>query len=235
LSLLLVLQPPVFSTFQILKMQDSIKADLIKVSETARGTIVVSARDLHQSLEIKTQFTDWCKRMFEYGFTENLDYVAVTQKKVTAQGNANAYTDYALTLDAAKHIAMVQRTPKGKELRQYFIEVEKKHNEPKPVISIEEHLVQQAQIIFANSKRIKEIESRVDQLEAMGSTIPTGFLTISGYAAKLASRKCLELGYITGSVHSEKFGSVKSYPIEALQMVFDEFFSATPSRLSDIR
>jgi phage anti-repressor protein len=86
---------------------------------------MVSARNLHTFLGMETQFTIWMKRMFEYGFEENVDYGAVNQKRLTAQGNETVFTDYVLTLDTAKEICMLQRSEKGKQARRYFIEVEK--------------------------------------------------------------------------------------------------------------
>lgn len=95
--------------------------DLIKISENAEGEKVVSARELHEFLEVKRDFTNWCKQMFEYGFEENIDY------SLTKIGERFAHnkTDYALTLDTAKEIAMIQKTEKGKMARRYFIEAEK--------------------------------------------------------------------------------------------------------------
>lgn len=55
--------------------------------------------------------------MINYGFVENSDFVLVTQKRLTAQGNATEYIDHAMTLDMAKEIAMIQRTEKGKQAR----------------------------------------------------------------------------------------------------------------------
>jgi phage anti-repressor protein len=96
--------------------------ELIKITTNSQGGDVVSARELHQFLEVQTKFNDWINRMFEYGLTENIDYVAITQKRVTAQGNETTFTDYALTIDCVKHISMLQRTDKGKQARQYFID-----------------------------------------------------------------------------------------------------------------
>ncbi len=89
------------------------------------GKQTVSARELHEKLGIETRFNDWFKRMCEYGFEEKVDFVAITQKRVTAQGNETTFTDYAITLDMAKEICMIQRTEIGKKFRQYFIEAEK--------------------------------------------------------------------------------------------------------------
>jgi anti-repressor protein len=97
--------------------------ELIKIVETEIGR-VSSARDLHKVLSVKTEFSKWCKRMFEYGFIENQDYTLVK----IGEGNAHNKTDYAITIDTAKEISMLQRTDKGKEVRQYYISVEKNNS-----------------------------------------------------------------------------------------------------------
>lgn len=95
--------------------------ELIKVNENN----TVSARELHEFLEIATRFNDWFERMINYGFEENSDFRAITQKRVTAQGNTTTSIDYEITLDMAKELSMIQRTEKGKQARQYFINCEK--------------------------------------------------------------------------------------------------------------
>lgn len=97
--------------------------ELIKITKTENG-LVSSARDLHIALKVKTEFSKWCKRMFEYGFIENQDYTLVK----IGEGNAHNKTDYAITSDTAKEIAMLQRSEVGKQIRQYYIEYEKTHN-----------------------------------------------------------------------------------------------------------
>lgn len=100
--------------------------ELMNITEK-NGQQVVSARELHEFLEVTTRFNDWFKRMVEnYGFEENADFVAITQKRVTAQGNETTFTEYAISLDMAKELSMVQRTERGKQARQYFIACEKK-------------------------------------------------------------------------------------------------------------
>lgn len=99
--------------------------ELIQIKTNEQGQKLVSARELHEGLEVKTRFNDWFIRMLQYGFEENTDFTAITQKKVTAQGNETTFTDYVITLDMAKEISMIQRNETGKKFRQYFIECEK--------------------------------------------------------------------------------------------------------------
>jgi anti-repressor protein len=90
--------------------------ELIKVTEN-NGKTAVSARELHAFLEVETPLTKWALRMFEYGFEENVDWTKLSTE--------NQQVDYAITLDCAKHLAMMQRTEKGMAARNYFIECEK--------------------------------------------------------------------------------------------------------------
>lgn len=93
----------------------------------------VSARELHEKLNIGTQYTKWFERMCEYGFSENEDFKAISQKRLTAQGNETTYIDHEISLDMAKHICMIQRTSEGKAVRQYLIDLEKAWNSPEQV------------------------------------------------------------------------------------------------------
>lgn len=95
--------------------------ELIKVNKENN---TVSARELHKFLEIGTRFDKWFRRMCEYGFNENDDFIRVAQKCPTL-GGIQTIIDYAITIDMAKEISMIQRTEKGKQARQYFIQCEK--------------------------------------------------------------------------------------------------------------
>ena len=106
--------------------------EIIKI-ENYNGNEVVSARSLHEFLEIETRFDNWCKRMFEYGFVENIDYSNVVfDNQYSNLSKENQLVDYGLTLDCAKEISMIQRSEKGKQARLYFIDCEKKLKEIKP-------------------------------------------------------------------------------------------------------
>ncbi len=109
--------------------------ELLKIDLNENQEPIISGRELHERLKVKTKYKDWFPRMIEYGFVENIDFVAMAQKRATAQGNETTYTDHALKLDMAKEIAMLQRSEKGKEIRQYFIQVEKEYNSPEKIMA----------------------------------------------------------------------------------------------------
>lgn len=110
--------------------------DLIKINyETEQPT--VSARELYEGLEIKTAFKDWFPRMTEYGFTENQDFILVAQKRATnnPKNPVTTYNDYQISVDMAKQICMIQRSEKGRQYRQYFLDLEKAWNTPEQVFA----------------------------------------------------------------------------------------------------
>lgn len=132
--------------------------ELIKITEQ-NGEQVVSARELHQFLEIDTRFNDWILRMFEYGFEENIDFILL--KKENNKVSKSNPINYALKLDMAKEIAMLQRSKKGKQARQYFIECEKKL---KNKISIPNTY---AEALFEAGRLALEVEKQSKTIEIM--------------------------------------------------------------------
>ncbi|EFJ8737512.1 phage antirepressor Ant [Escherichia coli] len=95
-------------------------------------TLLVNARDLHGFLEVGKDFSNWIRaRLNEYGFVENLDYILFSPNLAKTPGRRRK--DYHLTLDTAKELAMVERNEKGRQIRRYFIECEKKRRNIQPV------------------------------------------------------------------------------------------------------
>jgi len=138
--------------------------ELIKIN-TNENDITLSGRELHEFLEIKTRYNDWFERMIGYGFEQEIDFIPITQKKVTAQGNETTYTDHEIKLDMAKEIAMIQRNEKGKEARRYFLKVEKAWNSPemimKRALEIANKRVESLQLENAQQKqRIGELQPK---------------------------------------------------------------------------
>ena len=103
--------------------------ELIKITKNENGQKLVSARELHEFLEIKTPYHKWFPRMCEYGFIENEDFLVEDIYVHNSKGGKQSQIDHAITIDMAKEISMIQRTDKGKQARQYFIECEKKLKE----------------------------------------------------------------------------------------------------------
>jgi len=95
----------------------------------------VSGRDLHNFLEVDTKYADWIKRMFEYGFTEEIDYISCFSNLGSGQQGGQNKIDHQLTIPMAKEICMLQRNEKGKMARQYFIALEAQWNSPDAVMA----------------------------------------------------------------------------------------------------
>ena len=91
----------------------------------------VSARDLHEALEIKSKYADWFKNMSAYGFVENMDYFTFSKNLE----NGGRTIDHNISVDMAKQICMIQRSEKGKLYRQYFVDLEKAWNTPEQVMA----------------------------------------------------------------------------------------------------
>ena len=102
--------------------------ELIKLNETKinnEEVQTVNARELHEFLDVSTRYNDWItKRIRDYNFLENQDFVCFTQNSVKPDGGRPS-KEYCITLDMAKELAMVERNDKGREARRYFIECEK--------------------------------------------------------------------------------------------------------------
>lgn len=151
--------------------------ELIKVSQNESGQQVVSARELYEFLEVKTEFTKWCERMFEYGFSEHQDYQKVTVKNDdNSKGGRSTLIDYALTIDTSKEIAMLQRSEKGKQARVYFIECEKKLKDKLPSYLIKDEIERaKAWIIEAEEK--KQLQERNEVLQFRSDFVDVCFDT----------------------------------------------------------
>ena len=101
---------------------------LIPILTDQSGKPTVDARSLHEFLQVKTRVSDWLhRRISEYGFMENTDYVTLKKEK----GDFTTFSpiEYHLSIEMAKELSMVERNEKGKQARRYFIECEKQRNE----------------------------------------------------------------------------------------------------------
>lgn len=94
---------------------------------------LVSARDLYKGLEIKTRFSLWVNQNFKL-FEEKQDFMSVVTTTDMPNGGTKRIQDYVLTIDMAKELCMMSKTSKGKEVRKYFIQVEKNWNNPDMIV-----------------------------------------------------------------------------------------------------
>lgn len=160
--------------------------NLIPIQTTQEDLQFVSGRDLHQFLEISTRYNDWFKRMCEYGFIESVDYRPITQKRVTAQGNITKQTDHNLSIEMAKQLCMLARNEKGKQAREYFIQVEREWNSPEKVmgraLKIANMVINEQKVLIAAQEQqiseFKPIRDYVDEILSSKSA-----LTITQIAA----------------------------------------------------
>lgn len=126
---------PVVSEFLKQPENGGVKCEVIKIEEYD-GKQAVNARELHQKLGSKQRFADWMKNRIEkYGFVENQDF-EVFHKFMKNSNGGRPTDEYALSLDMAKELCMVENNEAGRRIRKYFIEAEKKFRESKQSLAI---------------------------------------------------------------------------------------------------
>ncbi|HEM3681600.1 TPA: phage antirepressor KilAC domain-containing protein [Streptococcus suis] len=163
--------------------------EIININLNDNQEPVVSGRQLHEALGVNSNYTTWFDRMTEYGFTENEDYVLLSNfGNQTGRGGHNK-VDHVIKLDMAKEIAMIQRTERGKKVRQYFIQVEKDFNSPEKIM---------ARALLMADKKVHQLEAQIeadkpkvlfaDAVSASHSSILVGDL------AKLISQNGFKIG-----------------------------------------
>lgn len=164
--------------------------ELVKVNF---DTQTVSARELHEQLHIGTRFNDWFPRMTEYGFVEGTDFYSKMSK---TDNGGRPSTDYEISVDMAKQICMIQRTPEGKAVRQYLIDLEKAWNAPEQVFAralkmADEKINSLKEIntsLIAENKRMKPKEIFADAVATSHTSILIGDL------AKLICQNGYQIG-----------------------------------------
>lgn len=204
------------------------------------------ARDIHKELGVKKDFSDWVKvQINRADLVENADYVTVPLKGVGGKFDS---VEYHMTIESGKHIAMMSATAKGKEVRNYFIECEKKATKPLTAATppvrdprtaalidalvrqdaLEQEQARQATEMARISETVAVIEART-QPENKHITV-MGYSNLIGKKIDLATasrlgRKCAELsrtqGMVIGDVTDPRFGRVHSYHETILQAVLD--------------
>lgn len=141
--------------------------ELIKIGNNdSLGQRVVNARDLHEYLEVQSKFADWIKNRIEkYEFIEGQDYVTVSKNLE----NGGRSFDYAITLDMAKELSMVENNLQGKKARKYFIRVEKESRSllaiPQSFAEALELAAKQQRAIDSQTKEIARLKPKAEFVE----------------------------------------------------------------------
>ena len=157
--------------------------------------ITVSARELHEFLEVETRFNDWFTRMCEYGFSEGQDYCSFLSNRSDGLPGKRR-KDAALTIDMAKELCMIQRNERGKQARQYFIQLEKDWNSPEKVMAralriAEVKIKQLSEVKTALETKVEQDRPKVLFAEAV-STARTAILI--GELAKILKQNGVDTG-----------------------------------------
>lgn len=216
--------------------------ELIKVNyENDRPT--VSARELHEFLEVKTGFKDWFPRMCEYGFTEGEDFCSFLSEST---GGRPAH-DAQLTIDMAKEICMLQRNEKGKMARLYFIQLEKDWNSPEKVMAraleIAHRTIKNLQAenkelertkawindkktatamntASQKSKEVRRLKIELDRSKEYASIKAVEKATGGRFKWQPIRNYCTSQELEMKKVFDPNFGAVNTYPAEAWEEVY---------------
>ena len=172
--------------------------ELIKITyDNDRPT--VSARELHEFLEVKTAYKDWFPRMCEYGFSEGIDFCSFLSEST----GGRPAQDAQLTIDMAKEVCMLQRNDKGKQARQYFIQLEKDWNSPEKVMAralrIADEKIRLLSIENSKQKQIigelKPLADYTDMILKNKGLVTTNQIAKDyGMSARALNKKLHELG-----------------------------------------
>lgn len=152
----------------------------------------VSARELHEFLEVGTEYRHWFSRMCEYGFTEGQDF----RSFLTESTGGRRGQDAAITIDMAKEICMLQRNEKGKIARQYFLQLERDWNSPEKVMARALQIAERT----VNSLKVENarlaVDNQVMQPKALfaDSVAASGSTVLVGELAKILRQNSVDMG-----------------------------------------
>ncbi|WP_141921147.1 ORF6C domain-containing protein [Lactococcus garvieae] len=194
---------------------------LINITQNENNESVVSGRELHEFLEVSTPYTQWFERMIEYGFVQNVDFIGLSQKSEKPQGGRPTI-DHALKLDMAKEISMIQRTAKGKEARQYFIQVEKEYKQQQLVpLTLDQQIAAIATGYGSVKEELVEVKDQVADL--------TNRFGLPSNKAKVLQKKVASKVYMfTGGKASNAHKKIGS-------KVFREFYKDLNNRFDVVK
>lgn len=171
----------------------------------------VSARELQEFLEIKDRFSVWIERMIGYGFVENQDYIGCSFYDTLARQHLR---DYFISIDMAKEISMIQRSDKGKQARQYFLECERKLKGQIVTPAIPQSFAEALQLAADQAKQLELAAPKVDAYDRL---IDSTHLKTVGDVAK-------SIGLKSAQALNDKLDTVKAYDGRCANRVWSGWF-----------
>ena len=174
--------------------------ELIKIETSESGAPCVSGRELHAFLEVGTEYMKWTERYFiPFGFEEGTDF----SSELTKSTGGRPAIDHSLTIDMAKELCMIQRTERGKQARQYFLQVEKDWNSPQKIMAralalAEKELATIRTTVQVQQQQIAELQPKAtyyDLVLQCKNAIPVSIIAKDyGYSARKMNELLNERG-----------------------------------------
>ncbi len=165
----------------------------------------VLGRDLHAALDVDSNYSTWMNRMIEYGFCSGLDFIPFSEESTGGRPSVN----HQLSLSMAKELCMIQRTAKGKQVRQYFIDLESKWNSPELVM---------ARALQISDRKVRELETGLLELrpkaEYFDALISRDHMTNFRDTAKMlgvGERELIGLLLDNGYLYRDRSGKLVPY------------------------
>lgn len=170
----------------------------------------VSARELHDFLEMTERFSSWFDRMLAYGFSESSDF----EKCKTFNASNRELEDYFISIDMAKEISMIQRSDKGKQARQYFLDCERKLKSQVVTPAIPQSFAEALQLA---ADQAKQLELAAPKVNAYDKLIESTHLKSVGDVAK-------SIGLKSAQALNKKLEAVSAYDGRCSNRVWSGWF-----------
>ncbi len=168
-----------------------IENELVPVYETSTGEKVVYGSELHEVLGVKSRYREWIdRRLLDIDAVENEDFQAAEISAPSGQTKK----EYIIKLDTAKEMAMLERNEKGKQVRRYFIQVEKKYKSaslatqelsPQLQVMIQLELEQKRQ-----AEKLEHVESRIESIREVVAIDTTSWRDDTGRILRKIGMEC---------------------------------------------
>ena len=175
--------------------------ELLRIKVNDNQEQIVSGRELHMFMGIETRYDTWFNRMLQYGFEEGKDFCS----KMSESTGGRPSTDHLMKIDMAKELCMLARNEKGKQARQYFLEVEREWNSPEKVmaraLNIANNTINNLKLENSMQKQMiaefKPVKEYVDTILSSTDTVTvTQIAADYGLSAKALNKILFEEGLI---------------------------------------